>query len=258
MAASTAAVQSVCGRGQAYALYYTACNSACLMANEVGEWGHGVLVQRRMARTNARTNANGVGLRMGSTNGVRLTFCALQSKVQNVSLTPDSADPGLRTMPLQRAQALLDAHAEAYPGVAAWIARVHELVANTGEVRTLYGRRRYLPNIFSASPADAAEARRQAVNMIIQGTAADLLKLALIRPHNALPEEVRMLLPVHDSVLFETREEHVEQVLHAVIDAMECVPDGFSVPLEVKVKTGKTWAECKPRDRLLARVTCPG
>ena len=82
--------------------------------------------------------------------------------------------------------------------------------SNTGEVRTLYGRRRYLPNIYSASPADAAEARRQAVNTIIQGTAADLLKLALIRLHDALPDEVRMLLPVHDSVLFQVREPLLE------------------------------------------------
>ncbi len=55
-----------------------------------------------------------------------------------------------------------------------------------------------------------------------------------------------MLLPVHDSVLFETRESCVEETLHAVTDAMESVPEGFSVPLEVKLKAGKTWADCKP------------
>jgi DNA polymerase-1 len=156
------------------------------------------------------------------------------------------------TMPLQRAQALLDAHAEAYPGVAAWIARVHEHVANNGEVRTLYGRRRYLPNIFSASANDVAEARRQAVNTIIQGTAADLLKLSLIRLHTTLHEEVHMLLPVHDSVLFQVREPLVERTRQIVTDAMESLPEGFSVPLEVKLKTGKTWVDCKP----VSAVTC--
>ena len=55
-----------------------------------------------------------------------------------------------------------------------------------------------------------------------------------------------MLLPVHDSVLFEARECCVEDACHAVIDTMESVPEGFSVPLEVKLKAGKTWAECKP------------
>ena len=114
-------------------------------------------------------------------------------------------------MPIRRAQALLDAHAEAYPGVAAWIANVYQQALADGEVHTLYGRRRYLPNIFSASPADAAEARRHAVNTISQGTAADLLKMALVRLHDALPDEVRVLLSVHDSVLLEVRAELVER-----------------------------------------------
>ncbi len=55
-----------------------------------------------------------------------------------------------------------------------------------------------------------------------------------------------MLLPVHDSVLFEAREGCVEEACQAVIDAMESVPEGLGVPLEVKLKAGKTWAECKP------------
>ena len=55
-----------------------------------------------------------------------------------------------------------------------------------------------------------------------------------------------MLLPVHDSVLFEARECCVEESLHAAIDAMESIPEGFGVPLEVKLKAGRTWADCKP------------
>jgi DNA polymerase-1 len=148
-------------------------------------------------------------------------------------------------VPLHRAEALLAAHAAAYPGVAAWIAQVHERAGNAGEVRTLYGRRRYLPNIYAACDALAAEARRQAVNTIIQGTAADLLKLALVRLHAQLPDDVRMLLPVHDSVLLETRVDLVEETRRTVVEAMEAVPAGFSVPLKVDIKTGRTWAECK-------------
>jgi DNA polymerase I-like protein with 3'-5' exonuclease and polymerase domains len=87
---------------------------------------------------------------------------------------------------MHRAEALLAAHATAYPGVTAWIADVHQQAAINGEVRTLYGRRRYLSNIYSALPSAVAEARRQAVNTVIQGTAADLLKLALIRLHATL------------------------------------------------------------------------
>ena len=146
---------------------------------------------------------------------------------------------------MQRAEELLAAHAAAYPGVAAWIAAVHEQARNSGEVRTLYGRRRQLPNIYSASDALAAEARRQAVNTIIQGTAADLMKLALIRLNDALPDGVRMLLPVHDSVLLEVPSAVVEETQQIVVAAMESTPADFSVPLKVEVKTGPTWAGCK-------------
>jgi DNA polymerase-1 len=135
--------------------------------------------------------------------------------------------------------------AGATPGATAWIAVVHQQARNSGEVRTLYARRRQLPNIYSASDALAAEARRQAVNTIIQGTAADLLKLALVRLHDTLPDGVRMLLPVHDSVLLEMPVTLAEETRKIVRDAMETAPAGFAVPLNVEIKTGRTWAECK-------------
>ena len=112
---------------------------------------------------------------------------------------------------MQRAEELLAAHAAAYPGVVAWIASVHQQAYNVGEVRTFYGRRRSLPNIYSASDALASEARRQAVNTIVQGSAADLMKLALVRLHNDLPDGVQMLLPVHDSILLSVPKALVEE-----------------------------------------------
>jgi hypothetical protein len=75
-----------------------------------------------------------------------------------------------------------------------FIAQVHQQAANTGEVRTFYGRRRYLPNIYSTLSVDVAEACRHAVNTIVQGSAADLTKMALIRLSDALPDNVRMFL----------------------------------------------------------------
>ncbi len=146
---------------------------------------------------------------------------------------------------MQRAEELLAAHATAYPGVAAWIAEVHQQAANIGEVRTLYGRRRYLPNIYSTLAGDVAEARRQAVNTIVQGTAADLMKMALIRLNDALPEGVKMLMPVHDSVLLEVPSALVEETQQIVVEVMESTPTSFAVPLKVEIKTGRTWAECK-------------
>ncbi len=83
------------------------------------------------------------------------------------------------------------------------------------------------------------------MNTIIQGTAADLLKLALIRLHNALSDDVRMLLPVHDSVLLSVPDSMAEETCRIVREAMETLPAGFPVPLKVEVRTGRTWAECK-------------
>jgi len=146
---------------------------------------------------------------------------------------------------MQRAEAMLAAHAATYPGGTAWIAEVHRQVANTGEVRTLYGRRRYLPNIYSTLPGAVAEAQRQAVNAVVQGSAADLLKLALVRLHAELPTSVRMLLPVHDSILLEVPANLVEATREIVTNAMQAAPPGFTLPLTVDIQTGRTWADCK-------------
>ena len=143
------------------------------------------------------------------------------------------------------AQALLDGYFAAYPGVRAWIAQVHAAAYEDREVRTLSGRRRQLSDIRSRDPGEVATAQRQAVNAIIQGSAADLLKLALIRLHDRLPDSVRMLLPVHDSVLLEVPEGQIEEARRVVVEALETTPTDFGVPLKVEVKTGRTWAECK-------------
>ena len=71
------------------------------------------------------------------------------------------------------------------------------------------------------------------------------MKLALIRLNDALPDGVRMLIPVHDSVLLEVPSSLVEETQHIVVATMESTPAGFSVPLKIEVKTGRTWAECK-------------
>jgi DNA polymerase-1 len=113
------------------------------------------------------------------------------------------------------------------------------------QVRTLSGRRRWLPGIQSGDSALASEARRQAVNTIIQGTAADLMKLALIRLHDRLPDDVKMLLPVHDSVLLEVPLGLVEETRRIVVEGMEETPADFRVPLKIAVRTGNTWAECR-------------
>ena len=148
-------------------------------------------------------------------------------------------------VPIDQAQALLAAYFRAYPGVLAWIDNVQGIARNYGSVRTFAGRIRHLPGIWSADAGDVSHALRQAVNTVIQGTAADLIKLAIARLHTALPAQVRMLLPVHDSVLLDVPEQLVLTVREQVIAAMQTPTPGFTVPIKVDVAAGSTWAACK-------------
>ena len=159
-------------------------------------------------------------------------------------MTADGLAQKLAIAPFE-AQWLLDGYFAAHPAVQTWISQVHASAYKDSQVRTLSGRRRRLPGIRHLLPGESYLAQRQAVNTIIQGTAADLFKLSLIRLHEALPGDVRMLLPVHDSVLLEVPTELVEETRPIVKEAMEAVPTSFSVPLRVEVKAGRTWADCK-------------
>jgi DNA polymerase I len=126
-----------------------------------------------------------------------------------------------------------------------WADQVVRQVQRDGYVTTLYGRRRRLPGVWADDPGERDHALRQAVNAVVQGTAADILKLTLVRLHRALGDTGRLLLTVHDSVLVEVPERHAGQVARAVRAALTTPPLRFSVPLAVKVGVGRTWAECE-------------
>jgi len=143
------------------------------------------------------------------------------------------------------AQAFIDAFARAYPDVHFWAVEVRHAVRQHGYVATCCGRRRRLPEARSTTSAIASRALRQAVNAIVQGTAADLNKLALVRLWQTLPADWYLLLTVHDSVLISVPDAHVVTAVDWVRHTMEYLPAGFSVPLRVDVGIGKTWAECK-------------
>jgi DNA polymerase-1 len=159
-------------------------------------------------------------------------------------MATDGLAQKLAIMPYE-AQMLLDGYFATFPGVRNWIAQVQASAQADREVRTLSGRCRQLPDMRSRDPGKVAAAQRQAVNAVVQGTAADLLKLALVRLHNSLPPDVRMLLPVHDSVLLEVPANLIEAACQIVTNAMQATPAGFTVPLKVDVKVGRTWAACK-------------
>jgi DNA polymerase-1 len=132
--------------------------------------------------------------------------------------------------------------------VRAYIDRTLEEGRRTGIVKTMFGRRRLVPELNSRNGQIRSAAERVAVNLPIQGSAADILKRAMIDVHAALAEHpafnARMILTVHDELLFETRREAAEEASAVVRDKMEHAV-ALSVPLTVDIGTGENWKEAK-------------
>ena len=147
----------------------------------------------------------------------------------------------------QAAQAFIDAYFAGFPQVRGFIDRTLEEGRATGIVKTLYGRRRLVPELNSRNGQIRSGAERYAVNMPIQGTAADIMKRAMIDVHAALAtrDDARMILTVHDELLFEARVDRAEEVAGVVRDRMQSAAV-LRVPLTVDVGIGANWKEAKP------------
>jgi DNA polymerase I len=145
------------------------------------------------------------------------------------------------------AQQYIDAYFERYDRVKAFLdARVAE-ARDTGQVRTLFGRLRPMPEINSKNPAERNRAEREAMNTPLQGTAADLLKLAMVKVHARLKKEkmqTRMILTVHDELVFESPEGEAQAAREIVREGMEGVYP-LKVPVKVDIGVGKNWKEAK-------------
>ena len=118
----------------------------------------------------------------------------------------------------------------------------------TGVVRTMFGRRRLVPNLTSRNFQMRSQAERETVNMPIQGTAADILKKAMIDLHAELPKrglKTQMILTVHDELLFESPQEEAEAAAEVVRDRMEHAAT-LDVPLTVDVGIAENWRDAKP------------
>ncbi|MDP3046312.1 MAG: DNA polymerase, partial [Chloroflexota bacterium] len=132
-----------------------------------------------------------------------------------------------------------------HPGVKGYLDETKRLAKEQGYVSTLLGRRRYLPELKNPNRAVVAAAERMAVNMPIQGTAADIIKIAMVRLHKAIQERglrSRMILQVHDELIFEVPEEELAAMKPLVQDLMEnALP--MSVHLKVDLAVGNNWGE---------------
>ena len=143
------------------------------------------------------------------------------------------------------AKTFIEHYFDTYRGVKRFIDETIEEARKTGKVTTLLGRHRSLPDILSSNRTAREFAERTAVNTPLQGTAADLIKLAMIRIHHALIREnlkSKMLLQVHDELVFEVPPEEIDPVVRLVIEIMEGAYP-LRVPLKVDIKTGQNWAE---------------
>ena len=140
---------------------------------------------------------------------------------------------------------IISSYFETYSGVKEYIDRTLAQAAETGYVTTLFMRRRYLPELGSSNPNIRQLAERMAVNTPIQGTAADLIKIAMLHIQDQLKKELpeaMMLLQVHDELVFEVPEDKTEQVTGIVRPAMEGVME-LAVPLVVDIGIGRNWTE---------------
>jgi DNA polymerase-1 len=145
----------------------------------------------------------------------------------------------------EAAQEFINAYFAGFPRVRAFIDRTLADARASGVVTTMYGRRRLVPELTSKNGQMRAAAERVAVNLPIQGTAADILKRAMIDVDAALPgPDTRMILTVHDELLFEAPEAEVDRLVPMVKDGMESAIR-LDVPVVVDVGVGKTWYEAK-------------
>jgi DNA polymerase-1 len=146
------------------------------------------------------------------------------------------------------AQAIIDAYFERFPRIHQWIERVHAEARRQKAVYTMFGRRRKLPDIDNSSHNLRANAERMAQNTPIQGTAADIIKLAMIELHREIKTrglESRLVLQVHDELVIEAPGGEVDLLRRLIREKMEGAAE-LKVPLTVDMAEGKSWAEAHP------------
>jgi DNA polymerase I len=176
------------------------------------------------------------------------------AKMVNFGIAYGMSDYGLSSragIPLAEAKAFIDRYFATYSGISYYMLHVKEQARRDGFVRTLLGRRREIPELLSTNRALVGAGERMAINMPIQGTAADIMKIAMIRVDRRLRAEglrARVLLQVHDELLLDAPREEVERLVPLVRETMEGALT-LDVPLTVDVKVGDDWESMTPARR---------
>lgn len=168
--------------------------------------------------------------------GKRINFSILYG------LTPYGLSKDLG-IPFKDAKYYIEKYFEQYPGVSEWMEGVVRSTEDTGFVETLWGRKRYIPGIYEKNRSLYEEAKRIAVNTKAQGTAAELMKIGMLRLDKALQKlgfDTHILLQIHDELLLTVPEMHINEAEVLVKKILEGVVD-WNVPLKVSTKRGKDW-----------------
>lgn len=151
----------------------------------------------------------------------------------------------LGTVSRTEAQVIIDSYFKQFPGIPDYMKRMQETARANGYVETITGRRRYLRDINSSNATVRAAAERNAINMPIQGTAADMIKIAMVKIHHALSEQslnTRMLLQVHDELVFDLDPSEESNVRKLVTEGMKNALD-LKCPIEIDIGLGDNWLE---------------
>ena len=176
------------------------------------------------------------------------------AKMVNFGLAYGMSDFGLATranIPRKEAQEFINSYFAAYSGISYYMMAIKEQAKAQGFVETLLGRKRQIPELRASNPALRGAGERMAINMPIQGTAADIQKIAMIHVAERLAaahSRARLLLSVHDELLFEVPRDEVEALAAIVRETMETALP-LSVPLIVDVKVGDDWESMTPLTR---------
>jgi DNA polymerase-1 len=161
-------------------------------------------------------------------------------------LTPFGLSQQL-SIPPDEAEEIVEAYMARFPGISAFLTAAVEQARRDGFTTTLFGRRRYLPDLLATNRNRRQMAERMALNAPIQGTAADIIKFAMLAVEHRLRDAgatSRQLLQVHDEVILEVAEGELDDVTALVVDAMESVAE-LRVPLDVDTATGETWFDAQ-------------
>ena len=173
-----------------------------------------------------------------------------QAKAVNFGIIYGLSAHGLATqlgISHHEAQEFIDTYFANHPDVRRFIDETIEKARENGFVTTMMGRKRFIAGLDSSDKTTRAAAERLAINTVMQGSSADLIKLAMIKIHKTLKKEnspTKMVLQIHDELLFEIPDDRIEEEEKLISDIM-CNIVSLNVPLVVDTSVGKNWAECK-------------